>query len=106
MMRSYLGTRGCRWRFLLGQLGEPTGQDCGHCDNCLDGVGSAAPPSPEVEGFPLGATVRHAEWGDGRVVAHEGDTLTVLFEGEGYRNLAGSLVADRDLLEVVAPPPD
>lgn len=108
MVRSYLSARGCRWRFLLGQLGEPTDRDCGHCDNCLagdrDGTGGAA--SPEVGAFPLGSTVRHGEWGDGLVVGHEGDTLTVLFEGEGYRNLAGSLVADRDLLEVVAPPPD
>src|SRR5690606_38575006 len=107
MVRSYLSARGCRWRFLLGQLGEPTDRDCGHCDNCLagdrDGTGGAA--SPEVGAFPLGSTVRHGEWGDGLVVGHEGDTLTVLFEGEGYRNLAGSLVADRDLLEVVAPPP-
>ncbi len=108
MMRSYVETQGCRWRFVLGQLGEPTTQDCGHCDNCAGGAESPASSGPtgssgssEDEGpFPAGREGRHAEWGDGRVVGVDGDTLTVLFETEGYRNLSVDLVVEHDLLQL------
>ena len=100
MMRSYVETQGCRWRFVLGQLGEPTTADCGHCDNCL--AGDVAPPAADDQRapFPAGSEVHHAEWGAGRVVGTEGDTLTVLFETEGYRNLSAELVVERDLLRL------
>jgi ATP-dependent DNA helicase RecQ len=103
MMRSYVETQGCRWRFVLGQLGEPTTRDCGHCDNCdncASGLPSAPAAADEDAPFPAGSEVRHAEWGDGRVVGTEGDVLTVLFETEGYRNLSAELVVEHELLQL------
>src|SRR5690606_716463 len=96
---------GCRWRFVLGQLGEPTAEDCGHCDNCLaadrrpDRAAEAEPADPD-DRFPPGAEVRHAEWGEGTVVSCGGDTVTVLFRDEGYRNLSAALLVEHGLLEV------
>ena len=103
MMRSYVETQGCRWRFVLGQLGEPTTTDCGHCDNCRAERSApvAAIVRPEDPGpFPAGSEVHHAEWGDGTVVGVEGDTITVLFETEGYRNLSIELIVQHGLLQL------
>ena len=37
-MRDYIGTDGCRMRYLREQLDDPDATDCGRCDNC-NGVG-------------------------------------------------------------------
>jgi superfamily II DNA helicase RecQ len=42
MMR-YGENAGCRMQFLRQYFGEPIGQSCNHCDNCLTPV-IAAPP--------------------------------------------------------------
>ncbi|UNX55424.1 RecQ family ATP-dependent DNA helicase [Georgenia sp. TF02-10] len=49
--------------------------------------------------FPLQAPVRHREWGDGVVMRHEGDRITVFFDTEGYKTLARDVIAEHDLLE-------
>ena len=33
-MLDYLGTTGCRMRYLRDQLDDPSAEDCGRCDNC------------------------------------------------------------------------
>ncbi len=38
--------------------------------------------------FPVDTTVRHAQWGDGRVMRVEEDRITVFFASEGYRTLS------------------
>jgi len=43
-MRSYVDLRGCRMRFLRGQLDDPAADDCGRCDNCAGSAYGAAPP--------------------------------------------------------------
>ncbi|HVW33600.1 MAG TPA: RecQ family ATP-dependent DNA helicase, partial [Acidimicrobiia bacterium] len=99
MMQRYLETDQCRWRMILGYFGEPSDENCGHCDNC-DAGRATAPGGTGDEGrlFPLGARVAHATFGAGEIVAYEGDTITVLFDDAGYRTLAVELVRANDLL--------
>lgn len=101
MMREYAETRGCRRQFLLGYFGDESSGPCGRCDTCEDG--SAYRIAEEQEAgddvpFPVDAEVRHAQWGDGRVMSVEDDRITVFFETQGYRTLALKAVEDHDLL--------
>lgn len=86
MMRGYAETTGCRRRFLLEYFGEPYERACGACDTCRSGEASA--PDAGDGPFPLHATVRHAEWGQGVVMSRESDRVTVLFDSVGYKTLA------------------
>jgi len=124
-IRGYAETRTCRRRYLLTYFGEPYDADCGSCDRCEaaaakparpDGPagrdtapcqtgGGRTPAAGETpasqvaeHGFPVGAKVRHPQWGTGQVVRDEGDRLTVLFDDAGYRTLALAAVLARDLL--------
>jgi ATP-dependent DNA helicase RecQ len=107
MIRGYAETDGCRRQFLLGYFGEDLPEPCGNCDTCEDG---SADPSPseendgsaaagDAEPFPLNSRVEHSEWGPGLVMRHDDDTLTVLFEQEGYKTLSRKTVLERGLLE-------
>ncbi|MDQ1493075.1 MAG: ATP-dependent helicase RecQ, partial [Actinomycetota bacterium] len=82
-----------------GYFGQPSEDNCGRCDNC--DAGRAAPPEPDgrEHPYPLGGRVVHATFGAGEVVAYEGDTMTVLFDDAGYRNLSVELVLARNLLQ-------
>ncbi|MEZ0070672.1 ATP-dependent DNA helicase RecQ [Planotetraspora sp. GP83] len=86
MMRGYAETSGCRRRFLLEYFGEPYERACGACDTCRSGEASA--PATGNGPFPLHASVRHAEWGQGIVMSRESDRVTVLFDSVGYKTLA------------------
>lgn len=104
MMRGYAETDACRRQFLLGYFGEDLPEPCGNCDTCTDGsayeedydddAAAAAGGDP----FPLQAAVTHKEWGPGLVMRHEEDTITVLFEQEGYKTLSRRAVTDGKLL--------
>jgi ATP-dependent DNA helicase RecQ len=98
MMQRYLETDQCRWRAILGYFGQPSDENCGHCDNCDRGV-----PDEDAGGdaalFPLGTRVIHARFGAGDVVAYEVDTMTILFDDAGYRSLSVELVRDGNLLQ-------
>ena len=99
MMQRYLEADQCRWRLILGYFGEPTDEDCGHCDNCEAGTGRGAGAGAAGETpFALGARVFHASFGPGEVVSNDGDTMTLLFETAGYRTLSVALVVANDLL--------
>jgi ATP-dependent DNA helicase RecQ len=98
MMQRYLETEQCRWRTILGYFGEPSAENCGHCDNCDAGVATADTAGDHAELFPLGARVVHATFGAGEVVACQDGTLTVLFDDAGYRNLSVDLVRENQLL--------
>ena len=100
MVRAYAEARGCRWRFLLHHLGQPTDDVCSRCDRCRAGVanGSEDGGGVDAEPFPPGVAVRHVAWGPGEVVRTAGDTVTVLFRDRGYRTLDRRLVVDRGLL--------
>ena len=42
--------------------------------------------------------MRHASWGDGLVLRHEGDSIVVLFDDVGYKTLSLDLVREKGLL--------
>ncbi len=103
MVRHYLESPGCRWRTILAYFGQPVEQDCGRCDNCQSGRSAAHAERSAAQPFHLDSQVRHVEWGDGQVIAYDGDQMTVLFDEGGYRTLSVELVCERDLLEAVSP---
>lgn len=111
MARQYAETSGCRRQFLLGYFGEDLPEPCGNCDNCEKAAAEAdvAPEdlaaltpdeAPELP-FPLQSTVSHTEWGPGVVMSYEDETVTVLFESEGYKTLSVDLVLEKELLRPV-----
>jgi len=112
MMR-YAETTFCRMRFLREYFGDPSGSDCGHCDNCrakmegrlttpqpiavapsaADGA-VAAQLMPEVVAQPrttklfhIGDRVRHRRFGSGQVIEISGQNLTVDFGHSGQRRI-------------------
>lgn len=104
MARGYAETDGCRRQFLLGYFGEDLPEPCGNCDTCTDGSAyeedydDAAAAAAGGEPFPLQAAVVHKKWGPGLVMRHEEDTITVLFEQEGYKTLSRQAVREGKLL--------
>jgi ATP-dependent DNA helicase RecQ len=96
MMRGYAETRDCRREYVLNYFGEDFEPPCGYCDNCEAGLAEAHRGRHR---FPLGARVRHAEWGAGLVQRYDRGTMTVLFDEAGYRTLSVELVERRGLLE-------
>ncbi|HEY8318479.1 MAG TPA: RecQ family ATP-dependent DNA helicase [Amnibacterium sp.] len=108
MMRSYAETTQCRRQFLLGYFGDEDTQLCHACDNCFSGAAERYAEARAVDGdgdgsipFPIDTAVRHAEWGDGRVMSVEDDRITVFFASEGYRVLSIAAVTEHDLLTVL-----
>jgi ATP-dependent DNA helicase RecQ len=98
MMARYLDTNQCRWRMILGYFGQPSDEDCGHCDNCRAGRAETAPPRADDAAFTLGQSVRHKTFGTGEVISIDGDAMTVLFGDAGYRTLSVELVQSNGLL--------
>jgi len=98
MVRAYTETRGCRRRFILTYFGEPAAEHCNHCDRCVTRT-----EEPVIDltdrPFPEQTRVRHASWGDGLVLRHEGDSIVVLFDEVGYKTLSLDLVTQRGLLQ-------
>ena len=103
MMRQYAETGECRRRFLLNYFGEDAPDMCGYCDNCeraeAEGEALGASESETPQPFPLQSEVIHSEWGPGTVMSYEDETVTVLFESEGYKTLSVELVLEKGLLQ-------
>ena len=100
-MRAYAETRGCRRQFLLRYFGESDPSRCGDCDTCRDGSAAeeeaqeaAAIPSP----FRVEEAVEHEAFGAGRVMSLDGEEITVVFDGSGYRTLHLPTVLEQELL--------
>ncbi len=98
MMQGYAETDSCRRAFVLSYFGEPFEPPCGLCDNCE--TGRAEAPPLDVP-FPIGARVRHAEWGEGVVQRYDDEAVAVLFDDVGYKTLATAVVVERRLLSEV-----
>lgn len=96
MMRAYAETMDCRRKYLLNYFGEMYHAPCGFCDNCEAGIVSEE--NEQNERFPLNSTVEHAQWGEGRVIRYEGDSIVVLFETVGYKTLSMEIVNEKNLL--------
>jgi len=97
MVRTYAETRDCRREVLLSYFGEAFSGPCDACDNCAAGRSEQA-DEDVGRPFPIGAEVRHAEWGAGVVQRYGGERMTVLFADAGYRTLGVELVTERGLL--------
>ncbi|GAA2026613.1 RecQ family ATP-dependent DNA helicase [Pseudokineococcus marinus] len=95
MVERYAGTDDCRRRLLLELLGEEHPQRCGACDSCDAGTARDV----EDAAWRSGQRVRHGRFGDGVVASVDTETVTVLFEDEGYKTLGVRLVEEHDLLE-------
>ncbi len=98
MMRAYAEEDvRCRWLFILGYFGEDAGEPCGHCDHCE--AGTAVPePAADATRYRPQSRVSHPQFGEGTVMDVADDTVTVLFEGAGYRTLALEIVEGEHLL--------
>jgi ATP-dependent DNA helicase RecQ len=97
-MGTYAELAGCRWQFLLEYFGEPTDGRCGHCDN---DERAAADVDDDASSHPFrrGSRVRHAVFGDGRVIGYAGRGILLDFDRVGYKRLDVHLVMDGHLLE-------
>ncbi|HEY8588424.1 MAG TPA: RecQ family ATP-dependent DNA helicase [Naasia sp.] len=104
MVRHYAETSSCRRQFLLGYFGEELDEPCGNCDTCSSGAAQEQQEARDESAdapYPVDASVRHREWGDGTVMSVEEDRITVFFDSEGYRVLSLAAIEDNDLLELV-----
>ena len=97
MVRTYAETRDCRREVLLSYFGDDFTGPCGACDTCADGRTTETDDEADRP-FPVGAEVRHDEWGVGVVQRYGADRMTVLFADAGYRTLGVDLVVERELL--------
>lgn len=93
MMRAYAEAWDCRREFLLNYFGESFEPPCEGCDNCAAGRSEAS------EGpFPLHTRVKHPVWGPGTVQHYQGDTITILFDSVGYKQLDVPFVRETGVL--------
>ncbi len=89
MMLQYAETSSCRRKFILNYFGEDyEPQDCGACDNCLQGNQSVG-----TSGYRISDIVVHPKFGQGTVERAEKDLVTVLFPGIGYKTLLATAVS-------------
>ena len=95
MMRRYAEQTGCRRSFLLSYFGQDYPGPCGNCDN--DVAHTQAQPADVP--FEVGTRVVSERWGAGTVQHYDGDSVTVLFDEHGYRELFVPVVLDRGLLQ-------
>jgi ATP-dependent DNA helicase RecQ len=116
MMR-YAETTFCRTRFLREYFGEPSGRDCGHCDNCraskerqiqserTDPLPAAKDSAVAAQLMPqsvrapraarlfhIGDRVRHQRFGSGQVIEMSGQNLTVDFGHAGCKQIRHNYV--------------
>ncbi len=97
MVEAYAQARDCRREFILNYFGEQYDtENCGACDNCR--AGRSYTNTPADTPFSTGSMVRHKQWGIGTVQRLDGDTLTVMFDAAGYKQLSMEIVTDLGLL--------
>jgi ATP-dependent DNA helicase RecQ len=100
MMRRYAEHTGCRRSFLLSYFGQDYPGPCGNCDNDFAHAhAQAKAPGPDLP-FAVGARVASDRWGEGTVEHYDGDSVTVLFDEHGYRELYLPVVLQRRLLRL------
>lgn len=97
MMRRYADHTGCRRSFLLTYFGQDYAGPCGACDNDRQRAATVRGDEP----FPIGARVASERWGEGTIQRYDEDQVTVLFDDHGYRDLAVSIVLEKELLRAL-----
>ena len=108
MMR-YAQSTGCRRRKLREYFGEPSGEPCGVCDNCVrPPIERPSVPAPARRdrrrvprlSFPRapfrpGDEVRHRSYGNGQVVEVSGENVVVAFRRAGKHRIRASYLSPR-----------
>lgn len=99
----------CRMQFLREYFGEPAGEPCQHCDNCISPL--AAHTSPETAAMPraaarvqdhiaatftAGSRVEHPKFGIGEVIRAEEQQVIVAFVRHGERRMLASRLRRTD----------
>jgi ATP-dependent DNA helicase RecQ len=97
MVRGYAESVSCRREYILNYFGEP--YDASACQGCDNSLKPRLVPQPRHDGpFSVGQPVRHATWGEGIVQRSTGDSVTVLYDGVGFKTFDLALVQERGLL--------
>jgi len=108
MMR-YAQSTGCRRRKLREYFGEPSGEPCGVCDNCVrPPIERPSVPAPARRDrrrvprlslprarFRPGDAVRHRSYGNGQVVEVSGENVVVAFRRAGKHRIRASYLSPR-----------
>ena len=94
--RRYAEQAGCRRSFLLSYFGQDYPGPCGNCDN--DHAPGPGRPTDTGAPFAVGSRVASERWGAGTVQHYDGDSVTVLFDEHGYRELFVPVVTEHGLL--------
>ncbi len=105
MMRGYVEGDQCRRRYILNYFGEEAAEGCGMCDidvpRDVDQRIVVAEAEPVESEFAMGDRVAHGAWGEGVVQGVGTDTITVLFDAEGYKTLDTEVIQEQDLLKPI-----
>ncbi len=96
MIRQYADLATCRRAFILRYFDQDAPDRCDNCDSCESGSTDEA--LIDDGRFPPDAEVTHSEWGDGKVMEREEETVTVRFDSVGYKTLEVDLVENQGLL--------
>ena len=108
MMR-YAQSTGCRQRKLREYFGEPAGDACGVCDNCVrPAIERPSVPAPARRerrrvprlSFPRprfrpGDEVMHRSYGNGQVIELSGENVVVAFRRAGKHRIRASYLSPR-----------
>jgi len=108
MMRGYVEGDECRRRYILNYFGEEAAEVCDMChadvprdvEQRIVVVETALVESE----FSMGDCVSHGAWGEGVVQSVGSDTITVLFDAEGYKTLDTEVIQEQDLLKPIGSP--
>lgn len=108
-MVTYAQSEICRKQNLRNYFGEPEGDPCGKCDNCLRAAEITAPAAYETGAFTLqiGARVKHTRFGRGLVLDTCATSALVRFEKAGIHNVRLNLLTEAadSTMPPPAPPP-
>jgi ATP-dependent DNA helicase RecQ len=99
----YCESLDCRMRYLRDYFGEPSGDNCHHCDNCKrparevhtfvpaqETTAAAAAQSEPAARFSPGRPVAHRSFGRGEVVRAEDEQIVVAFARHGEKRILAS----------------
>ena len=102
-MIRYCESLNCRMQYLRDYFGEPSGDNCHHCDNCKhparevrtivpaqETTAAAAAENEPAAGFLPGRPVAHRSFGRGEVICADGEQVVVAFARHGQKRILAS----------------